>query len=81
MFTRMVRTEEPEPGTVDGFHDAEVRAGKPPTLRETVPEKPETAVTVTVSDSIPPRGICNVVGEAESAIYPAELTFNVTLTE
>jgi hypothetical protein len=77
----MVRTEEPEPVTVDGFQDAEVRAGKPLRLSDTVPVKPCSAETVTVSDPLPPREIGNVVGEAESAKSPAELTFNVTLTE
>lgn len=81
LFARMVSTEEPEPVTVDGFQDADVRAGKPLTLRETVPVKPETAVTVTVSEPVPPREICNVVGEAERVKSPAEFTLNVTLTE
>lgn len=81
MFTRIERIEEPEPVTVDGFQDPEVRAGKPLTLRETAPVKPETAVTTTVSEPLPPRGICSVDGEAESEKSPAEVTLNVTLTE
>lgn len=81
LFTRMVSTEEPEPVTVDGFQDADVRAGKPLTLRETVPVKPETAVTVTVSEPLAPRAICSVVGEAESEKSPAEVTLNVELME
>lgn len=81
LFTRMVRIEEPEPVTVDGFQDAEVRAGKPLRLRETVPAKPWSVETVTVSDPFPPREICNVVGEADRAKSPAELTFSATLTE
>lgn len=81
LLTRIVRTEEPEPVTVDGFKDAEVRAGKPLRLIETVPVKPWSAETVTVSDPFPPREICNVVGEAERAKSPEELTLSVTLTE
>ena len=81
MFARMVRTEEPEPATVDGFQDAEARAGKPLRLSVTVPVKPWSAEMATLSEPLPPREICNVVGEAESAKSPAELTLNVTLTE
>ena len=81
MFTRIVRTEEPEPVTVDEFQDAEVRAGKPLRLIETVPVKPWSAETVTVSEPLPPRGICSVVGEADRAKSPVELTLSVTLTE
>lgn len=81
LFTRMVKADELGPVTMDGFQDAEVRAGKPLTLRETVPAKPESAETVTVDDPLPPRGICSVVGETESAKSPVELTVNVTLTE
>ena len=77
----MVSTEEPEPLTVDGFHEAEVRCGKPLRLRETVPVNPCSAETVIVSDPLPPRGICRVVGEAEREKSPAELTFSVTFTE
>jgi len=76
----MVRTEEPEPVTVDGFQDAEVRPGKPLTLRDTVPVKPESAVTVTVSNPLAPRPICKVAGAAESAKSPAELTISVTFS-
>ena len=47
----MVRMEEPEPDTVEGFQDAEVRVGKPLKLRETVPVKPCSAETVMVSQS------------------------------
>ena len=81
LFTRIVKTEEPEPVTVEGLQDAEVRAGKPPRLRETALVKPWSAVTLTVSDLFPPREICNVVGEADRAKSPVELTFSVTLTE
>lgn len=80
LFTRMVKTDEPEPVTVDGFKDAEVRPGKPRTPRETVPVKPESAETVRVSEPVPPRETCNVVGEAESEKSPAELTTSVTFT-
>lgn len=78
LFTRMVSTEEPERVTVEGFQDAEVRAGKPLMLRETVPVNPESAETVTVSEPLPPRGICSTVGEAEREKSPGEVTFNVT---
>ena len=81
LLTRIVRTEEPEPVTVEGLQDAEVRAGKPLRLRETVPVKPETAETVMVSDPLPPREIWRVVGEAESAKSPAELMISVTFAE
>lgn len=81
LFTWILRTEDPEPVTVDGFQDEEVRAGKPLTLRETVPVNPESAETATVSDPPLPRGICSVVGEAESAKSPVELTLNDTFTE
>jgi hypothetical protein len=81
LFTRIVKAEEPEPVTVEGFQDAEVRAGKPVRLSETVPVKPWSAETVTVSEPLPPRGICSVVGEADRAKSPVELTFSVTLTE
>ena len=81
LFARTVRIEEPEPVTVDGFQVAEVRAGKPLTLRETVPVKAESAVTVTLSDPLPPREICSVVGETDSAKSPAELMFSVTFAE
>jgi hypothetical protein len=36
----MVSVTEPEPETVDELQDAEVRYGKPVTMRETVPVKP-----------------------------------------
>jgi len=39
LFTWILRTEEPEPVTVGGFQDADVRAGKPLTLKDTVPVK------------------------------------------
>jgi len=39
LFTWILRTEDPEPVTVDGFQDADVRAGKPLTLKDTVPVK------------------------------------------
>lgn len=81
LFTWILRTEEPEPVRVDGFQDAEVRPGNPLTLRETVPVKPETAETVTVSELLPPRETCKVVGEAESVKSPVEVTLNVRLTE
>ena len=81
LFVRIVRTAELEPVTVDGFQDAEVRAGKPLKLRETVPVKPWSAEMATLSEPLPPREICKVVGEAESAKSPAELTLSVTLTE
>ena len=74
----MVSAEEPDPATVEGFQAAEVRPGKPLKLRETVPVKPESAETVTVSEPIPPREICKVVGEAESEKSPGELTTSVT---
>jgi hypothetical protein len=81
LFTLMVNTEEPEPDTVEELHEAEVRCGKPLKLRETVPVYPCSAETVIVSDLLPPRGICRVVGEAEREKSPAELTFSVTFTE
>ena len=43
-----VMVEEPLPVTDGGLRVAVVRDGKPLTLRFTVPEKPFTAVTVTV---------------------------------
>ena len=76
----MVKTDEPEPVTVDGFKDAETRPGKPLKLRETVPVKPETAETVMEPEPVPPRETCNVVGEAESEKSPAEFTISVTFT-
>src|SRR5579859_7318622 len=81
LLARIVRTAEPEPDTVVGFQDAETRAGTPLTLSETVPEKPCSAETVTVSEPFPPLATCSVVGEAESAKSPAELTTSVTFTE
>jgi len=77
----MVSTEEPEPDTVKVLQEAEVRCGKPLRLRETLPVNPCSAETVIVSDPLPPRGICRVVGEAESEKSPVELTLKVTLTE
>ena len=77
----MVSVDEPEPDTLVGFQDAEVRDGKLLTPKETAPVKPEIAVTVTVSVPLPPRAICNVVGEAEREKSPAEVTLSVTLTE
>ncbi len=77
----MARIEEPEPDTVDGFQDAEVRGGKPLKLRETVPVKPCSAETVTVSEPLLPCETCRVVGEADREKSPAELTFSVTFTE
>jgi hypothetical protein len=76
----MVKADEPEPVTLDGFKDAETRPGKPLTLRDTVPVKPESAETVTVSEPLPPREICNIVGDAESEKSPAEFTISVTFT-
>jgi hypothetical protein len=77
----MVRVEEPEPETVDGLQVAEVRDGKPLTLRETIPAKPWSAATETVSVPLPPRVICRVVGESDIEKSPAELTINVTFAE
>lgn len=81
LFTWILRTEDPEPVTVDGFQDAEVRAGNPLTLRETVPVNPESAETVMVSKPLAPRAICTVVVEADSVKSPVELMLNVTFTE
>src|SRR6266481_3157126 len=74
----MVSWDEPEPDTVDGFQEAEVRCGKPLRLRETVPLKPDSAVTVTVAFRLEPRGICRVVGEAKREKSPTGLTVIVT---
>lgn len=81
LFTWILSTDEPEPVTVEGFQDAEVRAGKLLRLRETVPVNPWSAETVTVSDLLLPRTICSVVGEAEREKSPPELTLNVTFAE
>lgn len=81
LFTRTVRTEESDPDKVDGFHDEEVREGKPPTLRVTVPVKPCSAVTLTVSEPVLPRPICSVVGDAEREKLPVDVIASVTLTE
>jgi hypothetical protein len=77
----MTSTDEPEPVTVAGFHVAEVRAGRPLRLRETVPAKPWSAVTVIVSEPFPPRETCKVAGESEREKSAAELMLNVTFTE
>jgi hypothetical protein len=57
LFTRMVKSEEPEPDTVDGLQEAEVRGGKPLRLSETVPVKPWSAATETVAEAVAPRAI------------------------
>lgn len=80
LFARMVKADEPEPATVDGVKDAETRPGKPLKLSETVPVKPDSAETVMVSEPVPPRETCSVVGEAESEKSPAEFTLSVTFT-
>lgn len=81
LFTRIVSPEEPDPLTVVELHDAEARCGIPLTVRVTGPVKPFSDDTEMVSVPVPLRGICNVVGAAESEKSPAEVTFNVTLTE
>lgn len=81
MFTWMVSRDEPEPGTVDGFQEAEVRAGRPLRLKETLPVKPWTAETVIVSEPLVPRGICKVALDSDSEKSPGELTFNFRFTE
>jgi hypothetical protein len=77
----MVRVTDPEPETVDELQVAEVRYGKPVTLRETVPVKPLSADTVTVSLLLVLRETDRVVGESESEKSPVEWTVNVTFTE
>ena len=77
----ILMTEEPEPDTDAGFHVADVREGRPAALRETVPVKPLSAVTVTVSRAVVPRRTARVVGDAEREKSAAEVTFRVTLTE
>ena len=81
LLARIVNTEVPEPDTVDGLHVAEARTGRPARVSEIVPVKPCSAETVTLSERLPPRGTCSVVGEAEREKSPPELTLNVTLME
>lgn len=81
LFTRTVKTAEPEPDTVAGFQDALTRPGTPLTLSETVPVKPCTAATLTASEAVPFLATCSDVGDADSAKSPAELTTSVTFTE
>jgi len=81
LLARIASTELPDPDTVVELHDPEARDGTPLTLNETVPLNPCTADTVTVSVPVEPREICRVVGEAESAKSPVEVTINVTFTE